>query len=370
MSRMSSNRFSVADQARQSHPIDPSEPFNLSWVTGKTIVITGGASGFGASFFKKWATAGANVIIGDVDDAKGESIVRTVRTATDNRNHHYLHCDVTDWQSQVNFFKQASKLSPHGGIDAVVANAGVVDVKAKFNEPENLDMDDPPKPDMRVIEVNLVGVLYTTHLALFYLPRNPGSEPADPNKSTSNIEESPRDRHLLLIGSMASLLPIPQQTLYGAAKHGVLGLFRSLRITAFTKGVRVNMVCPYFVDTGILTPAGRMLLAGTSLAQVEDVVEAGSRLMADSRISGRNLVVGPRLSIVKTEQGEWQYCRKEENQNCMEVSLWEVQTDDLETSDVFMRRVIGLMNAAQEMRGWILWTKDIAKVLFTWSKSR
>ncbi|KAK9344638.1 hypothetical protein V1522DRAFT_444804 [Lipomyces starkeyi] len=333
---MSSNRFSVADQTRQSHPIDPSEPFNLSWVRGKTIVITGGASGFGASFFKKWATAGANVIIGDVDDAKGESIVRTVRTATDNRNHHYLHCDVTDWQSQVNFFKQASKLSPHGGIDAVVANAGVADVKAKFNEPENLDMDYPPKPDMRVLDVNLVGVLYTTHLALFYLPRNPGSEPADPNKT---------------------------------AKHGVLGLFRSLRITAFTKGVRVNMVCPYFVDTGILTPPGRMLLAGTNLAQVEDVVEAGSRLMADSRISGRNLVVGPRLSIVKTEQGEWQYCRQEDNQNAMEVSLWEVHTDDLETSDVFMRRVVGLMNAAQEMRGWILWTKDMAKVLFDMVKT-
>ncbi|KAK9311585.1 hypothetical protein V1524DRAFT_411567 [Lipomyces starkeyi] len=205
---MSSKRFSVADQARQSH---------------RSILITGGGIRFRASFFKKWATAGANVIIGDVDDAKGESIVRTVRTATDNRNHHYLHSDVTDWQSQVNFFKQASKISPHGGIDAVVANAGVADVKAKFNEPENLDMDYPPKPDMRVLDVNLVGVLYTTHLALFYLPRNPGSEPADPNKSTSNIAESPRDRHLLLIGSMASLLPIPQQTLYGAAKHECWG---------------------------------------------------------------------------------------------------------------------------------------------------
>ncbi|KAK9428962.1 hypothetical protein V1505DRAFT_416470 [Lipomyces doorenjongii] len=261
---MISNRLSVADQARQSHPIDPTEPFNLDWVRGKTIVITGGASGF------------------------GESIVGAVRTATDNNSHHYLHCDVTGWQSQV------------------------------VQRAENLDLDDPPKPDMRVLDVNLVGVLYTTHLALFYLPRNPGSEPADPNKSTSKIEESP--------------------------------------VTAFMKGVRVNMLCPYFVDTGILTLPGRMLLAGTNLAQLEDVIEAGSRLMADSRISERNLVVGPRLSL--------QYCRQEGNENCMEVSLWEVHTDDLEATDVFMRRVVGLMNAAQEMRGWILWTKDMAKVLF------
>ncbi|KAK9241932.1 hypothetical protein V1506DRAFT_569282 [Lipomyces tetrasporus] len=260
--------------------------------------------------------------------------MRCMRITSHNRNHHYLHCDVTDWQSQVNFFKQASKLSPLGGIDAVVANVGVADVKAKCNEPENLDIEDPPKPDMRVLDVNLVGVLYTTHLALFYLPRNPVSEPADPNKSTSKIEESPRDRHLLLIDFAANL--------YGAAKHGVLGLFRSLRITVFPKGVRVNIICPYFVDTGILTPPGRMLLAGTNLA--------GSSLMADSRISGRSFVVGPRSSIVKTEQGE----------SAMEVSLWEVHTDDLEASDVFMRGVVGLMNAAQ----WILWTKDIAKVLF------
>ncbi|KAK9311586.1 hypothetical protein V1524DRAFT_441962 [Lipomyces starkeyi] len=97
--------------------------------------------------------------------------------------------------------------------------------------------------------------------------------------------------------------------------------------------------------------------------------------MADSRISGRNLVVGPRLSIVKTEQGEWQYCRQkycrqEDNQNAMEVSLWEVHTDDLETSDVFMRPLVGLMNAAQEMRDGSCGRRTWPKYCSTWSKSR
>ncbi|KAK9349034.1 hypothetical protein V1522DRAFT_389220 [Lipomyces starkeyi] len=211
------------------------------------------------------------------------SLVRNVRTATDNHSHHIHSLRRYGLAVPGQVFQTSSQAQPTWQHDAVVSNAGVADLKAKFNEPQNLDMDDPPKPDM----------------PLFYLPRNPSSQPADPNKSTSKIEESPRDRHLLLVGSMASLLPIPQQTLYGAAKHGVLGLFRSLRITAFAKGVRVNMICPYFADTGILTPPGRILPAGAHLAQLEDVVEASSRLIADSRIRGRNLVVGPRLRIVK-----------------------------------------------------------------------
>ncbi|KAK9384492.1 hypothetical protein V1515DRAFT_611410 [Lipomyces mesembrius] len=362
MSGASSNSYSVAHKARQSRPIDPSEPLNISRVKGKTILITGGASGFGASFFRKWAAAGADVIIGDVDENKGESIVREVRIATDNEHHHFVRCDVTDWQSQVNFFKEATKLSSHGGIDAVVANAGILESNHTFNNPKNLDMLDPPKPDLSVIEVNLVGVLYTTHLALFYLPRNPGSEPAGSNSSQLKEDESPRDRHLLLIGSMASLYPIPLQTLYGTSKHGVLGLFRSLRSTAFTKGVRVNLICPYFVETGILTPRGRAVLTGATLAKIEDVVEAASRLMADSRINGRNLVVGPRIRVVETEEGEWQFSC-EENATSTEVSLWEANTDDLENTDFFMRRIVGIMNAAHEMNGWIKWTKEIVRAL-------
>ncbi|KAK9233861.1 hypothetical protein V1525DRAFT_415004 [Lipomyces kononenkoae] len=360
---MSSNIYSVAAKARQSRPIDPSEPFDVSSVKGKTILITGGGSGFGAAFFRKWAAAGANVIIGDVDDSKGESIVRAVRIATDNNNHHFIHCDVTDWQSQVSFFKAATKLSPHGGIDAVVANAGISDLNPTFNTPKNLDMDEPPKPNMQVIDVNLVGVLYTTHLALFYLPRNPGSQPVDPNKRLGGADQSSRDRHLLLIGSLASLCPIPHQTLYGTAKHGVMGLFRSLRCTAFTSGVRVNLICPYFVETPIINGPGRAVLAGANLAKIEDVVEAASRLMSDTSINGRSLVVGPPLKLVETEEGEWQYSGRDQNGISTEVSLWEVHADDLENTDVFIRRIVHLMNAAHEMNGWLKWTKDLGRAL-------
>jgi NAD(P)-dependent dehydrogenase (short-subunit alcohol dehydrogenase family) len=167
----------VVDLTRQSPPIDLSQPYDPDWVSGKTILITGGASGFGEHFFRKWASHGANVIIGDISDKKGISLVEEIRASTGNKNHHYIHCDVTIWQSQVDFFHQALKLSPTGGIDSVVANAGINGYHGTpFWDPQGLDADSPPPPDMKCLEVNLIGVTYTVHLALFFLKRNPNSD--------------------------------------------------------------------------------------------------------------------------------------------------------------------------------------------------
>lgn len=169
-------RRSVVESIKQSSPIDLSEPYDPSWVAGKTILITGGASGFGEGFFRKWAQHGANVIIGDVNSVRGAALVEEVRRETGSRNHHFLKCDVADWQSQVEFFREACKLSLSGGIDAVVANAGIPDFPSVLENPEGLDADAPPKPDLKCFDVDLIGVLYTAHLAWFYLPRNPRSQ--------------------------------------------------------------------------------------------------------------------------------------------------------------------------------------------------
>jgi NAD(P)-dependent dehydrogenase (short-subunit alcohol dehydrogenase family) len=121
---MTAERNNLVDVVRQSKPVDTSEPYEINCIAGKTIVITGGASGFGEGFTRHWASAGANVIVGDVNKARGETLIAEVRKETGNRNHHFVYCDVTSWQSQVDFFHAAIELSPHGGIDTVVANAG------------------------------------------------------------------------------------------------------------------------------------------------------------------------------------------------------------------------------------------------------
>lgn len=63
---MSKHPYRVVEEIRQSPPVDLSEPYDAAWVAGKTILITGGASGFGEGFFRKWAENGANVIIGGI----------------------------------------------------------------------------------------------------------------------------------------------------------------------------------------------------------------------------------------------------------------------------------------------------------------
>lgn len=104
----------------QSAPLDVSVPYDAAWVKGKVILITGGASGFGAGFVRHWAQHGATVVIGDINVPKGEALCRDINKGlTGASKAHFVHCDVTDWQSQVNLFKAAVKLSPHGGIDCV-----------------------------------------------------------------------------------------------------------------------------------------------------------------------------------------------------------------------------------------------------------
>lgn len=103
---------------RQSPPIDITIPYDASWVNAKVILITGGASGFGAAFVRHWAQHGATVIVGDINVAKGDALCREITKEIKGSNKvHFVHCDVTDWQSQVNLFKEAVKLSPHGGLD-------------------------------------------------------------------------------------------------------------------------------------------------------------------------------------------------------------------------------------------------------------
>lgn len=344
----------------QSPPLDFSNIPDDSWVKDKTILITGGASGFGAGFLKRWAKAGANIIIGDVNVQKGDEIIRSLSKETGNRNLHFVHCDVTDWQSQVSFFKEAIRLSPHGGIDTVVANAGIVGHE-KLEQPLGLDAANPPPPNLSVINVNLIGVLYTAHLALYYLPRNPGSNSANAKCDPANVH---RDRHLLLIGSYAGFIPLPGQALYGSSKHAVVGLFRCLRSTSFSQGVRTNLICPYFIDTPILTPLARVILAGSVVGAVEDVVEAATRLTADPRVVGRAISVGPKLKVVDNkDNGEWELAEDKQDAKSVEKSMWEVYPHDFENNDQFQRTIIGIYNRASQLRGWYGWVVDIIKVL-------
>lgn len=341
----------------QSPPIDTTVPYDAAWVKDKVILITGGASGFGAAFVRHWAKHGATVIVGDINVQKGDAVCREINKELAGSNKvHFIRCDVTDWQSQVNLFKDAVKLSPHGGLDVVVANAGIAGPDIIIQGGRNLDAAEPPPPDFKIVDVNITGVLYTTHLAYFWLPKNPGSALS----SVTSRPTSPRDRHLLLLGSVASLCPVAIQPQYCAAKHAVLGLFRSLRATSALQGVRVNLLCPYFIDTAIVPAGARLILAGGGMGKVEDVVDAATRFVADSRILGRALVIGPKMHVRQKESGEWELVTAGTPGSSL-AAVFEPYADDWEDQDAWNRNFVQLLNLVQSGRGWVGWAQDIVK---------
>lgn len=383
-------KYDFNAQGRRLPQLDLSSlKINLAFIRNKTIVITGGASGFGAGFCTKWAPHGANIIIGDVNVAAGEALIAKLRLETNNQNLHFIHLDVTSWRSQVDFFREAVRLSPHGGIDTVVANAGVNGPREAnlFENPmsDYLNDPDPPAPTLKTIDVNLTGVLYTAHLALFYLPRNPGSTPCSP---TSPSGPGQRDRHLILLGSIASLYPVVTQTPYTVSKHAVLGLFRSLRMNApLSSGIRVNMLCPYFVHTPILGTPARLVLSGNAIGSVEDVVEAATCLVSRSEIIGRALVIGPKVKVrVQVDEdgiglggtdgipyveqvfevADPERSGMPDGQGAIqERAIWEVYADDFQHADHFTARMMNLNQAASAVKGWIGFAVDMASAI-TW----
>ncbi|KAK4189763.1 putative dehydrogenase [Podospora australis] len=356
--------WSVVEKIKQSPPIDLTKPYDTASLAGKTILITGGASGFGAAFARHWAAHGSHIIIGDVNDAAGEELVAELRSSSSSsktQHFYYQHCDVTSWEQQVSLFKFAVQASPTGGIDGVVAGAGIVDLGNEFDTPRRLDVDSPPPPPLKVINVNVMGVMYTTHLALYYLPRN---------GTRSGTDQQTKDRHILLVSSIAGLAPLAGQTEYCASKHAVMGLFRSLRGTSWRRGVRVNVINPYFVDTALLPNAGLALLAGAPRGELKDVVDAATRLMADEEVVGRALVIGPKMRVVDGDDGEPRLVEDgAAPENARQQAVWEIYGHDYARVDVFVYRYIAMLNVMKNAMGLMSTVKDLWGIYVTGKKA-
>ncbi|OAA60319.1 NAD(P)-binding domain protein [Niveomyces insectorum RCEF 264] len=325
-------------------PVDA--PYLPAGVAGKTILITGGASGFGAAFSRHWAKHGAYIMIGDIDETAGEKLVAELRMSTKSPHHHFQVCDVTRWQSQVSLFQMARRASPTGTIDAVVPCAGVGEDMGgsywRFEHPTGLDHDRPPPPKFRVMDVNLTGVMYTIYLGLFWLQQAEGGA-------------AQKDRHILLVGSIGGLLPLVGSTQYTASKHALTGLFRCLRLSAWQKGIRINMLCPVFVDTKMLAnPVMFVLAGGGGLADMADVVDAATRFMADQTYWGRSVVIGPRMKVEDGEDGEVKLIGLPKDGK----GVWECYAQDYQSVEAFIYRYTRLLIAVAKLRGWFGWLVD------------
>ncbi|KAF9067718.1 hypothetical protein BDP27DRAFT_1328291 [Rhodocollybia butyracea] len=226
-------------------------------VNGKVVVITGAANGIGRQTAARFASAGAKIVIGDVDVPGAERAVTEIRASGGEAA--CIRCDVTIWEDQLGLFDLA--IRTFGSVDIVVANAGVGELY-NFTEVKFNPNGKPKRPSMLPIEINFVGVIYTIQLAQHYLLV--GASTNDPFKS------------IIVLGSMASWIGNNLIPVYVTTKHGVLGLVRSLDPMLSAQGIKIAIICPFFAETAIIR---------NILPSLYRLTAAGIRFTAVSRIT-------------------------------------------------------------------------------------
>jgi NAD(P)-dependent dehydrogenase (short-subunit alcohol dehydrogenase family) len=201
---------------------------------GKRVLITGGGSGAGENLALGFAAAGAEVVIA------GRRLDALQSVAAKAKGIRCVQADVTDEASVKRMFAEA------GAVDIVIANAGAADsaVMAKTS----LDQWNA------MLAVNLTGVFLTFR---------------------EGLNQFQGWGRLVAVASTAGLKGYAKVAPYAAAKHGVIGMCRSLALEVARKPITVNAICPGFLDTPMTDHSVQVIAekTGKTLAEARAALE-------------------------------------------------------------------------------------------------
>ncbi len=205
----------------------------------KVALITGAASGIGRATALVFADEGAKLVLADVDDAGGAETVRLVEERGGEAV--FVACDVSS-SARVEGLVRAG-VERFGRLDYAFNNAGIGGDSARLADYEEEAWN-------RVIAVNLTGVFLCM-------------------KSELRQMVAQRSGAIVNAASLVGVMGYPNLTAYNAAKHGVVGLTRTAALEYAGDGIRVNAVCPAWIETPMVMDSGP---APASIPEVYDAL--------------------------------------------------------------------------------------------------
>ena len=188
----------------------------------KVCIVTGAASGIGREIANTFAREGGKVVIADLNKAAAQSAADAIVAAGGVAM--AVAMDVTD-EAQVNA-AVAEAVAAYGGVDVLVSNAGIQIVHP---------VEEFPFADWKkMLAIHLDGAFLTTKACL------------------PHMQKSGKGGSIIYMGSVHSKEASVLKSAYVTAKHGLIGLCKTVSKGGGKHGIRANVICPVFVRTPLV----------------------------------------------------------------------------------------------------------------------